>query len=122
MDAVMCFVDSRASDGSGAPAPRAGVLVVEDDDDIRESVALVLEDEGYQVDVAVNGRDALALLARIAPPSVALIDLRMPIMDGVQLIEAMRADPRYRSVRLIAFSAGSTAVPSGVPLLKKPAT
>jgi CheY-like chemotaxis protein len=123
VDVVMHFVDDADGTGNGseAPARQAGILVVEDDDDIRESVALALEDEGYRVDVAANGRDALAILSRIALPTVALIDLRMPVMDGVELIHVMRADPRYEGVRIIAFSAASTvAVPEGIALLKKP--
>jgi len=100
---------------------RAGILVVDDDDDIRESLAWLLEDEGYRVDAAANGRDALVVLARIPLPSVALVDLRMPVMDGVELIERLRADPRYASLPVIVFSAASTvAPPAGVSLLRKP--
>jgi CheY-like chemotaxis protein len=110
--------------GSGplaAPASQAGILVVEDDDDIRDSLARVLAVEGYRVEVAANGHDAMALLARIALPSVAIIDLRMPIMDGAELIQAMRANPRYGSIRIVALSAASTvAIPDDVAVLKKP--
>lgn len=109
------------ADGSSSDSARWGILVVDDDDDIRESLAWLLEDEGYRVDSAANGRDALALLARIPLPSVALVDLRMPVMDGVELIEKLRADPRYAALPVIVFSAASTvAPPSGVSLLRKP--
>jgi CheY-like chemotaxis protein len=99
----------------------AGVLVVDDDDDIRESLTWLLEDEGFQVSTAANGRQALDVLARIPLPDVALVDLRMPVMDGVELIGALRADPRYAGLRIIVFSAASTvAPPEGVSVLKKP--
>jgi CheY-like chemotaxis protein len=102
--------------------PKAsGVLVVDDDDAIRESLTLLLEDEGYRVDSAANGREALAVLERVVLPAVALVDLRMPVMDGVQLIEALRCDSRYARMPVIAFSAASTvAPPAGVPVLRKP--
>ena len=107
--------------GSANGSARAGILVVDDDDDIRDSLAWLLEDEGYRVDVAANGREALVLLARIPRPCVALVDLRMPVMDGVELIERLRADPRYAALPIIVFSAASTvAPPAGVALLKKP--
>ena len=107
-------------DPPGILAP-PGVLVVDDDDDIRESLTWLLEEEGYRVDSAANGRDALAVLARIALPDVALVDLRMPVMDGVELIEIMRADPRYAALPVIVFSAASTvSPPAGVPFLRKP--
>ncbi len=98
-----------------------GVLVVDDDADIRQSVAAVLEDEGYRVHAAVHGRDALAVLDRIPRPALALVDLRMPVMDGIELIEALRRDPRWAALPVVAFSAASTVgVPAGVPLLRKP--
>jgi CheY-like chemotaxis protein len=116
------------ADDPGTPAPplpeglaRAGILVVDDDDDIRDSLSWLLEEEGYRVSAAANGRDALALLARIPLPDVALVDLRMPVMDGIELIERLRADPAYVGLRIIAFSAASTVdPPAGVSLLRKP--
>lgn len=98
-----------------------GILVVDDDDGIRESLKWILEDAGYRVSLAADGRDALDLLGRIALPDLVLVDLRMPIMDGHQLIQALRANPRYTDIPIIAFSAAAVgAPPPEVPLLKKP--
>jgi CheY-like chemotaxis protein len=97
------------------------ILVVDDDDGIRESLTVLLEDEGYRVRTAADGREALAMLDGGALPGLALIDLRMPVMDGVELIEAMLRDPRYAAVPVVAFSAASTvAPPTGIPVLQKP--
>lgn len=99
----------------------SAVVVVDDDDCIRDSLAAILEDEGFAVETAENGRAALALLDRIAQPSLMLIDLRMPVMDGVELIEALRGDDRFSAIPLIAFSAASTvSPPADVPFLAKP--
>jgi CheY-like chemotaxis protein len=101
--------------------PQAHLLVVDDDDAIRESAAFLLGSEGFVVHTAGDGLEALALLERIPRPSLALVDLRMPVMDGVELIGAMRADQRWARLPVIAFSAASTiALPEGVPLLHKP--
>jgi CheY-like chemotaxis protein len=95
--------------------------VVDDDADIRDTLAAILEDEGYRVHAAANGREALALLEEIERPALLLVDLRMPVMDGVELIEAMRRDPRWRDLPVIVLSAASTVTaPEGVPFLSKP--
>jgi CheY-like chemotaxis protein len=98
-----------------------GILIVDDDAVIRESVSFLLEDEGYCVHAAAGGRQALALLERIPRPGLALVDLRMPEMDGVELIEVLRSDARWVDLPLVVFSAASiVAAPEGVPLLRKP--
>ena len=112
---------ASAGSGSASVAERPAILVVDDDADIRESLAFLLEGEGYEVHTAADGRQALALLERIPRPALALVDLRMPVMDGVELIEALRQDPRWARLPVVAFSAASTiAVPGDVPLLHKP--
>jgi len=65
----------------------AVILVVDDEPDIRTFVRLALEDEGYQVVTAANGREALEAL-RTIEPGLILLDLRMPGMDGSEFVEA----------------------------------
>lgn len=67
-------------------------LVVDDDRAIRESLRLALESEGYAVDEAADGRAALDVLRGSLYPMVALVDLRMPRLDGEGLIRAVMAD------------------------------
>jgi two-component system chemotaxis response regulator CheY len=57
------------------------ILVVDDERDIRSTVAEMLELEGYEVDEAANGADALEQVER-HPPDVILLDMRMPVLDG----------------------------------------
>jgi two-component system, chemotaxis family, chemotaxis protein CheY len=57
------------------------ILVVDDDDSIRETVAEILEVEGYPVTSAANGEEALEMVAR-NQPALVLLDMRMPVLDG----------------------------------------
>lgn len=68
------------------------VLIVEDQQDIREFVALVLESEGYRVSTADNGAVALQQVER-EPVDVVLLDMRMPVMDGWTFAESYRQRP-----------------------------
>jgi CheY-like chemotaxis protein len=82
------------------------VLVVEDDEDIVENLKLLLESEGLRVDSAPDGRAALDALARADHlPSVILLDLMMPVMDGFEFREAQLADPRIASVPVVLMTA-----------------
>lgn len=65
------------------------VLTVEDDERIRQSVKLALEDEGWEVEEATNGEDAIAVFNR-APTDVVLIDIMLPGMDGFELCRNLR--------------------------------
>ena len=65
------------------------VLVVEDDDDTRDSIRELLEERGYQVVAASNGRDAHTYLRQSTPPACVLLDLWMPVMDGWALAAEM---------------------------------
>lgn len=80
------------------------VLVVDDDADIRESLALALELDGYRVAVARNGLEAWELLGR-QMPSLVLLDLGMPVLDGAGLLALIRDDPRLRCLPVIVVTA-----------------
>jgi CheY-like chemotaxis protein len=70
------------------------IMIVEDDVDIADLVATTLEDDGYAVLVATNGQEALdKLRAAGTRPSLILLDLMMPVMDGWQFRKAQTADP-----------------------------
>jgi CheY-like chemotaxis protein len=98
------------------------ILIVEDDADIRESVRDLLEEEGYAVVVANNGQQALDLLHKAAPlPSLLLVDLLMPVMDGVEFLQRIQLDQRLVPIPVLVFSASSTVQPpAGTPMLRKP--
>lgn len=97
------------------------ILVVEDDADIAESVRDFLECAGYIVQVAANGRDAIDLLERGEPPDVILMDLLMPIMDGIELLAELARRPALAAIPAIVMSAASTvAAPPGIAVIHKP--
>ncbi len=68
--------------------PSPYILVVDDDPDIRTVLAAILEEEGFAVTCAVNGRVALAAITS-ALPLLVLLDMQMPVMDGLELLTAL---------------------------------
>ncbi len=80
------------------------ILVVDDDDDIRETVRALLEAEGYRVRTAENGADALAKLEE-RPSDVVLLDVRMPVMDGTELRRRLLGSASLRDVPIVFMSA-----------------
>jgi len=75
-------------------------MVVEDDRDARETLAMALAQSGYAVDIVEDGREALGRLGAW-PADVLVSDVNMPRMDGMELIQAMRATDRTQPVVLI---------------------
>jgi two-component system, chemotaxis family, chemotaxis protein CheY len=78
-----------AAESAGSTGP---ILVVDDDEGIREFVQTVLSDEGYEVRTAWHGAAALELLDHVSP-SVILLDMRMPVMDGWEFARQYRERP-----------------------------
>ena len=78
-----------AAESAGSTGP---ILVVDDDEGIREFVQTVLSDEGYEVRTAWHGAAALELLEQVSP-SVILLDMRMPVMDGWEFARQYRERP-----------------------------
>jgi signal transduction histidine kinase len=98
-------------------------LVVEDDEDIRETLVSLLTMEGFRVTGRSNGHEALVWLRESPKPDLILLDLRMPIMDGWQFRVAQKGDPQLARIPAIALSADSTAKAAAIDAeayLKKP--
>ncbi len=93
----------------------ARILLVEDDEGIRESVAECLQIEGYDVSAVSNGSDALEWLAREVKPDVLLVDLVMPVMSGGELLARLKADPRLADVPAILMTAAIPGPQSPMP-------
>src|SRR5271170_1303096 len=85
-----------------------GVLVVDDDGAIRTMMAAWLEAEGYEVRTAGNGLEALRVLQRDAP-SIMVVDLNMPVMDGAELRRRQLADPTIADIPFILVSGAHNA-------------
>jgi len=83
-----------------------GILIIEDEEDIRDFAARVLELEGYRVLQAVNGGEGLRML-RQYPVSLVLLDLRLPDCDGWTLLEELKGDPQLSMVPVVMFTASA---------------
>ena len=79
------------------------VLVVDDEFGVAEVLQSILEDEGYRVLTAINGKQALTRLGEHTP-DVILLDYMMPIMDGTQALSAIRNDAAFKSIPVIMMS------------------
>jgi two-component system, chemotaxis family, chemotaxis protein CheY len=106
--------------------PRS-VLVVDDDFDLREVVESILADAGLRVEWASNGREACEVLDTDAAPSLILLDLHMPELDGRQFRQVQLARPPWARVPVVVFSgipgAREEAEALGaVDVLEKPCT
>ncbi len=95
----------------------ARILVVEDDSDLRSSLAEVLQDEGYEVSCATDGEDALRQLEDAPNPSAILLDLTMPRMDGWTFRSLQRQDPRLARIPTVVISAAYGNDPRNVASL-----
>jgi CheY-like chemotaxis protein len=90
-----------------ATAPEKSVLVVEDDAITREALSLILEEEGYTVVGAANGREAIDCLHTARRPDVIVLDLMMPVMNGWEFRSRQRQDPDLAAIPVIVVSADS---------------
>jgi CheY-like chemotaxis protein len=95
------------------------IFIVEDDKPLRETFADVLRQVGYRVAAAGNGREALERI-RADRPSFIFVDLVMPIMNGFELIQALKADNELSTIPVAAMTASGATVAPGVLLMKKP--
>jgi CheY-like chemotaxis protein len=99
---------------SGMEATTTHVLLVEDDDDLREDLALILRNRGFRIETASNGRVALERLRQRQPlPCLILLDLMMPVMNGWEFREAQLADPALAEIPAVVMTAASPRDPGG---------
>ena len=99
------------------------VLIVEDDADLREMMAQLLQLEGYKAEAVANGHDALRYLESGDRPEVILLDLMMPVMDGWEFRRRQVQDPAIATVPVVVLSAldqSRTLGLGGTAFLKKP--
>jgi CheY-like chemotaxis protein len=85
------------------PVLRKRVLIVDDNRDLAESLAMVLRLWGHEVTVAFDGSAALES-ARARPPEIVFLDIGLPRLDGFQVARQMRANPTLRGARIVAIS------------------
>ena len=117
---------SAPGDPAGSSRRSAPVLIVEDDHDLRNAMAELLQGEGYQFILAENGLEALDVLGKLRP-SLVLTDLLMPVMNGVELIRRLRSDATWRDLPIVVMTAANDRILGveveslNVPIIRKPA-
>lgn len=84
-------------------------MLVEDDELSRRALKMVLEWEGYQVATATNGLEALDFLRAGGRPSIILLDMLMPVLDGQRFRQEQKRDPAFASIPLIVVSSANFA-------------
>jgi CheY-like chemotaxis protein len=120
---MMDSAESPADGRHAARSPHCPVLIVEDDDDLREMMAHMLTIEGFDASTVANGREALEYLQHAVRPHVILLDLMMPVMDGWEFRRQQKADPDLAPVPVIVLSAldqSRAATVDAAAFLKKP--
>jgi CheY-like chemotaxis protein len=105
--------------------PSDAVLVVEDDDDTRDTLAMVLKQHGYDAVTVSNGAEALHRLRAGLRPGLILLDLHMPEKNGWQFRVEQILDPRFEMIPVVAYSGDPEAYADGLRLgavacLRKP--
>lgn len=99
------------------------ILIVEDDEGIREALRLTLELEGYEVITAANGELGLEALSTLQKPCLILLDLMMPVMDGWAFAEALGKNMALAAIPFVivsAFSGKEKGVAGARGFIKKP--
>jgi CheY-like chemotaxis protein len=109
----------------GQSMSRKSVFIVDDDLDIREILAETLVEKGFDVTTAANGDEALRVLRTMSVrPSVILLDLMMPIMDGYQFLEQRCLDPTIACIPVAIVTAGHgvdrARLGDGLEIIRKP--
>lgn len=111
--------DTARQRGMGGSADVRGVMrvldhgglqavVADDDVDVRPLIALTLRRAGFEVEACENGIDALAAIRRVRP-AIAVLDLTMPGLSGLQVIEEVRADASLADCRVLLLTGHATA-------------
>lgn len=83
---------------------KEAILIVEDNPANLKLVKVLLNAEGYEVHTATNAEEALTLLKTLQP-RIILMDIQLPKMDGLELTRQLKADPKYKDIRIIALTA-----------------
>jgi two-component system response regulator AtoC len=86
------------------------ILIVDDDENIRKTMQTTLEDEGYIVDLATNGNEAIEMTQETAY-NIALLDIRLPDMEGVELLKLIKSNvPKTRKIMVTGYPSMQNAI------------
>jgi two-component system sensor histidine kinase/response regulator len=111
---------SAVDQGPSSDATRK-VLIVDDDDGIRDALRHAFEDAGYEAVIAANGQEALDRLTDGSRrPDAVILDLLMPVLDGGRVYRTMQADAALASIPVIVSTSSPACAPLGVTVMAKP--
>ena len=97
------------------------VLIVDDELDLLEVTRFALECEGFGVETARNGEEALEVLRAGSLPALVLLDLMMPVMNGWEFLKEVAKIPSLRAIPVVVLTAaGPQGIPGAVEVLHKP--
>lgn len=82
------------------------VLLVEDDESLRNLYSKVLKDNKYEVETAVDGEDSFIKISSFKP-NVIILDIEMPKLNGIEVLKILKADPELRKIPVIMFTSNS---------------
>ena len=120
-DACLAEPSSELRPGGAAEPTHKLVVVIEDEPDLLEVTSFVLESEGFRVQTAKNGAEALEILRSGTQPELVLLDMMMPVMNGWEFLEAISRIPTFRNIPIVVMTAaGSIGVPGATAVLRKP--
>lgn len=85
------------------------LLLVEDEQDTADLVTLIMKEQGYQVSHAADGSAALEKIALMPPPSLVVLDIQLPHVDGITVLETIRDTPDWQDVPVVMLTAVADA-------------
>ena len=123
---IESLVTGMLGDSAVRDAHHARVLIVDDSEDFRELAAAVLEAAGFHVIIARDGLEAV-VAAHCEHPAVVVMDVTMPVLDGIEAARLIKASEGTRHINFLAHTATPVVFPGSLPLLfvgvlRKPTT
>jgi two-component system chemotaxis response regulator CheY len=100
---IMAMTAMDAREFASIVSTSKTILVVDDADFIRRLVSIILTMEGYAIIEANNGKEALDMLGN-TPVDIIITDLNMPVMDGIELVNALRSEPAYKNIPVVMLT------------------
>ena len=102
------------------PQEQRRILLIDDNEDLLDVLAILLGARGFTTIVARNGVEALELLENSPHPAVILLDLNMPVMDGLEFLVRKVEIPKIAAIPVIITTGNPAQAPANVPILRKP--
>jgi len=98
------------------------ILIIEDNKEIQDAIKMALEIDGFKVFTANNGKEGIDILGKIPTPSLILLDLLMPVMNGWEFMEELNKDIMHSTIPVVIVSAlaDKQTIPNASEYIQKP--